>query len=108
MLQLKQWLVSDVPKGREFTRVLYRSGAVAVPLAVAHFTVMVWALGAERVTVRTASGVALLPSLIARSLMLSEGGPSSLRKIGRASGRERVEISVVAGSLKKKKSKSVG
>ena len=48
-------------------------GAVAVPLAVAKFTVMVWMLAAASVTVKVSVLVPLLPSVVETSLMESPG-----------------------------------
>ena len=48
-------------------------GAVAVPLAVAKFTVTVRLLAAESVTVKVAVVVPLLPSVTETSLMESPG-----------------------------------
>ena len=54
------------------------AGAVAVPSAVAYWTVTVWPLGADSVTVKVALTVPVLPSVTVTSL-IGQGGPGRRR-----------------------------
>src|SRR3989475_12158391 len=69
--------------------------------------------GGERYPLELARALAAeidcrLVSFGPRPLRYREPGGLRVREIGRASGRERVEISVVAVSLKKKKNRRAG
>ena len=62
------------------------SADVAVPAVVAKLTVTVWLLAPDRLTVKTALVVPLLPSVTVTSLMLKLGGASSLRMVPKPCG----------------------